>query len=238
MQEKEKLGRAALFPHSPLGHAGHCDPAMSPAFISCPALGRVLPEPLNRGDPHGPPGDSCSPAEIKSQQLQLMEAAIWASKEITRAMPSFWLPSARSLHPGVAFSGSARILGKAIFMQVTAPCGPSKTSQSPSPKPPCAPGHLQADPLCACEGEEVPGTCLEGFKSVYLHTPERRSLSRDRAVRWREQRWQRRDKPMGHSLLWPSGLSLTSNSLCLCDMKWDKSSRKPPPILLFNSSLG
>lgn len=35
-----------------------------------------------------------------------------------------------------------------------------------------------------------------------------------------------------------SGLSLTSNSLCLCEMKWDKSSRKPPPILLSHSSLG
>lgn len=147
-------------------------------------------------------------------------------------------PSARSLHPGVAFSGSARILGRAVLVQVTALCGPSKTSRSASPKPPCAQGHLQAEPLCACEGEEVVGTCLEGFKSVYLHTPERRSLSRDRAARWREQRWQHRDKPMGHSLLWPSGLSLTSNSLCLCEMKWDKSSRKPPSILLFNSSLG
>lgn len=72
---------------------GHCDPA----WVSClPILSStgqtVLPEPLNRRDPHRPPSDSCSPAEIKSQQLQLMGAAIWASKEITPAMPSFWLP--------------------------------------------------------------------------------------------------------------------------------------------------
>lgn len=36
--------------------------------------------------------------------------------------------------------------------------------------------------VLAREGEEVLGTCLEGSQSVYLHTPERRSLSRDRAV--------------------------------------------------------
>lgn len=43
-------------------------------------------------------------------------------------------PSAPSLHPGVAFSGSARILGEAVLMRVTAPCGPSKKHLSLHPQ--------------------------------------------------------------------------------------------------------
>jgi len=103
-------------------------------------------------NPHGLSSDSHSPAETESLRLQPMEAVISASKEITPVLPSFWLPSlhppplARSLHQGVAFSGSARILGKAVLVSQLRVA--LQTSQSPSPKPGRAQGHSQDEPVC------------------------------------------------------------------------------------------
>lgn len=90
------IGVRALFPHSPWAKQGTvsqlCLQPSSPVQHWADSSSRAL----NWGDPYRPPHDSCSPAEIKSQQLQLMKAAIWASKEISPSMPSFWLPS---VHP-------------------------------------------------------------------------------------------------------------------------------------------
>lgn len=90
------MGWAALFPHRPWATQGTviqlCLLPSHPVQHWADSSSRVF----KQRDPHRFPSDSCSPAEVKSQQLQLREAAIWASKEIPPAMPSFWLPS---VHP-------------------------------------------------------------------------------------------------------------------------------------------
>lgn len=107
-------------------------------------------------NPHGLPSDSHSPAEIRPQQLKLMEAVILASKEITLVLLSFWLPL---IHP-TWLASSAGVLPLAVqpdflvkpFWWKSQLHVALQTSQYPSPKQCCSWGPLQDTAVCTWGG--------------------------------------------------------------------------------------